>query len=371
MKYVINAEKFVDVIQACGLMVPEEVLVEVVDDMIPGAVIASAANHQFVIKHESWDTFTDLIEKENHTQLSHYLESRFEGIKYVPQFYHESDQGVIGFAADMENKLSKEISEIISARVSGLIAGSTYHIKRLASMINKCISEIANDGNIVKDKDAMLTFDIKEGTEHELCFCLDFIDPVNESENSEIMIMRTPMTEEQKIIYFGELQEPIEASLNEVSDYLSAFFCSKLVNDSAEAKEFATSLVMGTVMTQFMNLRPMLVSFGGRDNWRLFGDLTPNSEACHEILDKEIEYLVNYLKGEVPLDGDTVLTEMPDIYSVDMANFEIYPRDQYNQPIGPAMRKASEHFHMRYSEGFMELMKVRIRQSDSRHFFFA
>lgn len=131
------------------------------------------------------------------------------------------------------------------------------------------------------------------------------------------------------------------------------------------------SLLNGTILSQFLNLRPMLISFGGRDNWRLFGGESPNSKVCHEIMDKEIEFLVDYLQNKVVLDEGVELDREVDIYSVDMKDFNIYARDKYNQVIGNAIVGASEFFHLRYSEGFMELFKLRLRQSDNRHFFFA
>lgn len=368
----INPEKFVSVAEICQLSMPPEIAVIIDDEIVPELVIASVANHRFEVPKDAWERFCLAVEQEDANLFKAYLEGR-QGVRYTPMFHEEGEEVHYINPLLTKPELTQEMTQLIMARVSGVIAGTIPIVNRLGAICNHAIVDVANNGEIIKDKDAMLSFDVDLKQEiFKLVPCLDYIDPVMEEETS-VQIHRTPMTKEQLELYFPnkEIREKFLSLIADANGYINNLYQSKLIKNSQAVKRVTSGLIESTIVSTFMDLQVKLVSFGGRDNWGLFGDLTPNSKACHEILDREVEYLVDYLKNKVVLDDGVTPEREIDVYSVDLERFDIYGRDVNNTVVTPPLVAASAHFHLRYSEGFMELFKLRLRQNDSRHCFFA
>lgn len=368
----INVEKFVSVAEVCQLNMPPEIIILIDDEIVPELVIASVGPHRFEIPKDVWERFCLAVEQEDAQLFKAYIEGR-NGVRYTPMFYEENEEQFYINPLLAKPELSEEMTQLIMSRVSGVIAGVVPLVNRIGAICNHAIVEIADNGEIIKDKDAMLSFDVDLNAKpFKFIPCLDFIDPVMEKEG-DVKIHRTPMTTEQLELYFPnrEIREKFIQLLDQASGYINNLYESKLVKNSDAVYWMARGLVESTIVNTFMDLQSKLVSFGGRDNWGLFGDLTPNSKVCHEILDREVEYLVDYLKHKVVLDEGVTPNGEVDIYSVDLERFDIYGRDVNNKVITPPLIAASGHFHLRYSEGFLELFKLRLRQNDSRFVFFA
>lgn len=367
---ILDELKFVDTLMALGMVLPKTITVET-KTLESGDVIASAGAHGFQVKPDAWTKFCNNVNNDKVDAIAGMMESMYSGVKYIAVEVPETQQEEI-LPSVVENltELPDNITDAITQRVSTIISIAGVNMRKIATLINHQIVRVAEDGNIVKDFDAILSFDFEEDESKpfKLFVCFDKIPATYEKE-TVVEVVRTPMSKEDKTLYLGEHLGAIEQGLTEICDAVNNLYQSKLVSFSNLAIEFAKGLIKGALIVPFLDQTPKFVSFGGVDNWRLFGDLTPNSEACHKLLDQEVEYLVTYLKEYIVPDS-VELHGHPNILSIDLQHLGVYARDEHNKVLSGNLEEASAHLQGRWSEGFAELLKLRLAQNDSRHCFY-
>ncbi|UOX39492.1 hypothetical protein [Aeromonas phage ZPAH34] len=362
-----NKENFVTLLNSVGMFLfhDNEVKIETKEN---GDFIASAGPHGMLVNPSIKPIFIDCVSKCDQTKFAELLESAYSGVKYIPIVNDE--EIVIEKQIETLEELPVEIKNQIESRVSSVLTIAAMEIKAIANLVNKRIEEVSKDFNIVKDFDSLLSFDYNESNDQpfKLFFCFDKIPPILDGSEG-IEILRTPMTKADKKLYFGDEYPKIKQHLDNVNETINNFYQSKLVSLSDMCLKYAQVLVNNSVVKAFLDNHFKFISFGGVDNWRLFGDLTPNSKACHAIMDKEVEYLVNYLKtyripDHVELKGEV------DFLSIDLNHLGIYARNNLFKLVSKALQEPSDHFGLRWSEGFRELMKIRLAQNDSNYCFY-
>lgn len=367
---ILDELKFVDTLIGLGMILPKTITVET-KTLESGDVIASAGPHGFQVKSESWTKFCNEVNNDKVDVIAAMMESMYSGVKYIAIDIPESSQEeIIPSAVENLTKLPDNIADAITQRISTIISIAGVNIRKIATLINHQIARVAEDGNVVKDFDAILSFDFEEDESKpfKLFLCFDKIPATYEKE-TVVEIIRTPMSKEDKTLYLGEHLASIEQSLAEICDAVNNLYQSKLVSFSNLATEFARGLIKGALIVPFLDQTPKFVSFGGIDNWRLFGDLSPNSEACHKVLDQEVEHLVTYLK-EYSIPESVELYAQPNILSIDLQHLGVYARDENNKVLSGNLEEASAHLQGRWSEGFAELLKLRLAQNDTRYCFY-
>lgn len=352
-----NANNFVDFLHFTNFILPEEGMMELDEDEENGLIKISIGEHLFVIKRPFWKKFCILVQQENYPELLQKLGELGEYFKYQAVQSDELNKVPSVMLEKLED-VPAEVKDRVQQRLSGIVTLTGIKIKRLAEIINTRIDVVARDSSIIKDFDAYLTLDVDYEDGFKLFICFDKIQPIFE-QPTDIQILRTRMTEPDIELYLGEEYKEIRKILDAIEDSINGLLESKLVSFSSLTKEFVVNLVNGSVVQHLMSITPVFISFGGVDNWRLFGDLTPNSEVCHKLLDQEVEYIVKYLKN-IPL------SEGVDYYAVDLNHLTVYGRNDLNKTVTDPIPQHSDHLSLRYSEGFFDLLLLRLKQSDNK-----
>lgn len=362
-----NKENFITLLNASGMFLihDNEVKTETKEN---GDFIASAGPHGIEVSSGVLSKFIDCVFKCDQITFAQMLESTFSGIKYKAIDIQPEDINV--FQDETVEELSTEIKNIIESRVSSIITIAGMEIKALAGLINKRIDDVSKDFNIIKDFDALVSFDYEEDITKpfKIFLCFDKIPPILDGSGA-IEILRTPMSKDDKKLYFGPSYAEIKQRINKINEAVIALYESKLVSSSEKSFKYAQTLINNTLVKAFLDDNIKFISFGGIDNWRLFGDLTPNSKACHAIMDKEVEYLVAYLK-EYKIPDHIELSGQVDFLSIDLNHLGIYARSNLFKVVSKALPEPSDHFGLRWSEGFAELMKIRLAQNDTQYCFY-
>lgn len=357
----LNEEKFVNVLGNMGMYIPQNASVKV-KQQETGHVIASVGGHQFKVRGDVWVRFVKDIEQEKVESIYGLMESSLSGVEYIAILEDAELDIELPLACENVEELSNEIKDAINERVSNIITFVGGKVRKIAELVNIQIPILERNGDIIKDFDGMLSFDTKLGEEFNLYLCFDKIPPIFETPTT-IEIMRTPMSEDDKKLYLGETLPLITKMIDEINESIQNLYKSKLVSFSDLSKKYVSDLITGAIVNHILEITPIIISFGGVDNWRLYGDLTPNSEVCHKLLDKEVEHLINTLQA-IPLQ------EGVDFYSIDLQQLGVYGRNNNYQVVTGVVVEVTKALESRWSNGFMELFKLRLRQNDSKHLFF-
>ncbi|WNV45966.1 hypothetical protein [Aeromonas phage AerS_266] len=362
-----NKENFITLLNTSGMFLIHDCEVKT-ETKENGDFIASAGPHGIEVTSGVKSKFIDCVVKCDQLTFAQMLESAFSGVKYKPMDIEPED--LIVEQTDNSDQLSDSIKNVIESRVSGILAIAGMEIKAIANIVNKRIDEVAKDFSIIKDFDGLLTFDYEEDNTKpfKIFMCFDKIPAILDGADA-IEILRTPMSKDDKKLYFGNQFVDIKQRMNKINETVNNLYKSKLISESDAYLKYAQTLINNSLVKTFLDNHFKFISFGGIDNWRLFGDLTPNSKACHAIMDKEVEYLVNFLKeykipDHIPLSGEV------DFLSIDLNHLGIYARNNLFKVLSKALPEPSDHFGLRWSEGFAELMKIRLGQNDTQYCFY-
>lgn len=357
----LNNEKFIAVLNQLGMIVPSDAEVSVIDNISEGHVIASVRGHQFKVRGDTWERFVARVDTNSHMEIYEMLQSRFSGLEYIPVLEdHEDDIPTVTKDA---TELPFEYREMIHQRLSSIVGVVGSRISNIATAVNTRTDAVAKDVNFIKDFDGMFSFDIPEEERFKMVMCFDKIPPIT-AIGETIEILRTPMTTEFKLAFFGpEALKVVEKEIKEIEDVVNAFLDSKLVNSSELAKKYVMGMFAGAVTNCIMNITPTVVMFGGTDNWRLFGDSTPNTIACRKFLEPEVQHVIDTLKA-IPLKDNVV------VYSLDLSKMGIYGRDVNNKVVTCLLLDVTNDLTSRWSDGFLDMMRIRLAQNDSPHLFY-
>lgn len=248
----------------------------------------------------------------------------------------------------------------VDDRMAGLTKAAAQCIITTAQLINKEMEKVLLDTSIVKDFDAIITFLTEPGRNFGLQLCLDKIKPIDAG-NEEIVIPRTPITEEDFKTYFPTAHEKITVQLNMINDLVKGMFESKRIAESEELTKYAEMLVNGVIVKQFLDQNINYIAFGGRDDWSSFGKETPNNKACFAYLDQEVDKIFKLLDG-IPLQ------EGVEVWSIDLDTFAIFGRKD-NKVVTPALQGYTADILKDYSQGFERVLTMRMSLIDSPHIF--
>lgn len=350
-----NSDKFVSFLHFANFVLPEEGIMELDEDTVNEVTKISLGEHLFTISKKFWNKFCKIVEKEELGELLQMLEEIDGPFKYSTK--PSVDDFLPNLAEDLK-ELPDNVKDVIQQRISGIVNITGVQIRRLAEIINKRIEDVSRDVNIIKDFDAFLTLDVTYEKGFKLFLCFDKINPIF-NEPTDIQILRTPMSNEDIKLYIGEDYKEIRRLFTLIEEGVNSLLECKAASFSSLAKDFAISLVNGSIVQHLLQITPVFISFGGVDNWRLFGDLTPNSTVCHKLLDQELEYIVKYLK-DIPLE------EGVDYYAVDINHLTVYGRNNLNKTVSGPFAKHSDHLSLRYNDGFFNLLMLRLKQSDNK-----
>lgn len=248
----------------------------------------------------------------------------------------------------------------VEDRMTGLTKAAAQSIITTAQLINKEMEKVLLDTNIVKDFDAVITFRTEPGRNFGLEMCFDKIKPIDAG-NDNIVIQRTPITEEDLKTYFPTTHEKITVQLNLVNSLVKAMFESKRIVKSEELTKYAEMLVNGVIVKQFLDQNINYIAFGGRDDWSSFGKETPNNQACFVYLDQEVDKIFKLLDS-IPLQ------EGVEVWSIDLDTFAIFGRKD-NKVVTPALQGYTADILKEYSQGFERVLTIRMSLIDSPHIF--
>lgn len=249
----------------------------------------------------------------------------------------------------------------IDRRMEGLITASKGTIREIAGIINKRMEEVAEDTDIVKDFDGILTFNTGLGEEFKLELCFDKVPPVSETNNG-LVIERTPITLDDLKTYLGDAGKAILTRLDHINQMVSALFNSKKIAESKELTRYVGMALNATLVRAFLDQNVTYISFGGKDDWSSNGKETPNNKACFEILDAETEKLFQLLDN-IPKE------EGVDVYSVDIDTFGVFGRNNNNKVVTPVLEGYTEQILKDYSQGFERVLSLRLAQLDTPYIF--
>lgn len=248
----------------------------------------------------------------------------------------------------------------VDDRMGGLTKAAAQCIVTTAQLINKEMEKVLLDTSIIKDFDAIITFRTEPGRDFDLQLCFDKIKPVDAG-NEEIVIQRTPITEEDLKTYFPTGHEKITVQLNLINSLVKALFESKRIAESEELTKYAEMLVNGVIVKQFLDQNIDYIAFGGRDDWSSFGKESPNNKACFVYLDQEVDKIFKLLDN-IPLQ------EGVEVWSIDLDTFAIFGRKD-NKVVTPALQGYTANILKDYSQGFERVLTMRLSLIDSPHIF--
>lgn len=354
----LNFENLISLISAQGLQLPENIECFLDDEKVEGHVIASVAAHQYVIRNDNWDLFVATVKNANLEDWLGVLENITVAINYRVIMEDGRDEKVIKPFGTVSDGIDPQVQTLLLERASGLLSICASKIARIAKLVNLAQERVQDDGDIIKDFDALVTFNTELGHGFGPVLCMDKI-PYVFGDMETFEIQRTPFTDADKKLYLKFEHERIDAELKDLTDTIQAFLQSKLVKSSIHTEEMAINIVNAAMVMNMLDQHIRFISFGGRDNWRLSGGTTPNSARCHELLDEAVEELFELLEVIPKPEG-------VDYWAVDVRTLNIIGRDSENRNVGTPLEEESSIMTSRYNEGFLEMMKLRLRLIDNK-----
>lgn len=358
----LDFNNLVNLVRGMNLGLPEEIVIKLDQNEDNTGLIASVGVHVFKVGRVVWDRFCGVVKGGHVDEFVGLLKAKEVDVEYEIAFEDEErDKPVMPVFGENWDKLPPEVENLIIERGSGVMSVAAGVIGKIATIVNEVIDRVARDGDIIKDRDVMMTFDTEFGEKFNPVICLDYIPTIIES-LEPIQIVRTPMTEEDRERYFGKDADEIDRLIKQLIEVINVFYSSKLVSSSKLIKDLVVSVIDGAIVSQFLDLHIKFISFGGFDNWRLTGDLTPNSEACHAIMDVQVEEIYKFLNS-IPLQ------EGVDYWAIDLKTLGIYGRNNENHLVTGPLVEESDAITARYCDGLVDLLKLRLSMNDNKHIF--
>lgn len=317
----------------------------------------SLGQHAFYIKKAFLPKFWLILSKEDFKLIEELIEAE-DDVKYLPIGY----VGEYTFdESDPFYQTTGQDFDALEDRVSKLARTAAQSIQHIALLVNEDQRTVLDDTNKVKDFDGILTFNSELGKDFGLHLCFDKVAPVSD-ENDGLVIDRTKMTDEDKVMWFPKNHAAIDKALGHINELVRVFYASKVVTWNEYIAKYAEMSVDCSILKAFLDQNIEYITFGGKDDWRVNGVDTPNNKACFEILDQELEGIIKYLDA-IPK------TEGVDIYSIDIDTYTVFGRNDNNHVVTPIVQGHTEHLLKRYSRGFERLLSTRMGMSDNAHFF--
>ncbi|QDJ96951.1 hypothetical protein PQC07_gp054 [Aeromonas phage D3] len=354
----LNFENLINHVYAMGLQLGENIDCAADDKVVDGHVIASVGVHRFVVRNDTWDTFVNVVNNGTTDEFYGMVNSVQVAIRYEVIMESPNDYKVIPVVGTEVKEIPKALEQLLLERTTGLMSICAGAMGRIAKLVNIAQDRNQRNGELVKDFDAMLTFntELGHGFKPELCF--DKI-PAILREYEGFHIDRTPFTQELKEQFLTHEYKLIDRELEILHDVVQAFLNSKAVKSMVLAEELAINVVNSALVAPLLDQQITFISFGGVDNWRLTGDLTPNSQKCHDIMDVEIESIMDMLRT-LPLE------EGVDYWAIDTKTLNVYGRTELNAT-SEKPHDISEAISLSYCDGLLELLKVRLSMHDNKH----
>lgn len=319
----------------------------------------SCGHHSWIIKSAFLPKFWLMLDTFEYYALSQLALAEDE-IAYKPFVPYENITGEIDTSGSFYSLTGEDFVNVEN-RVSGLVTAVVQSIKETASIINTEMDLVAKDGSVVKDFDGVLTFDSPIGVDFKVHLCFDKLKPVAVG-SSDVLIGRTPITPEDMKTYLRDSGPKVQSRLDHINQIVHAFTKTKAVNKDPALVDYASILINGTVLNAFLNQTIMYISFGGMDNWSIFGKENANNKECFKYLDVEIEKIIALLNS-------IEKTEGVDIYSMDIDTFAIFGRNFDNKVVTPALQGYTQDILDSYSKGFEQTLTARMSMIDNQHFF--
>lgn len=248
----------------------------------------------------------------------------------------------------------------VEQRIEGLDKAVGATIKHVAKLINKAMENVARDVSIVKDFDGIITFTTPLGADFKLQLCLDKVAPIHDNVE-DVLIERTPITEEDLNLYLKDDAKKVLSSLENVNELVRSVFRSKAVKGNSRLLKYSEYLVNTHIVKTFVTQTINFISFGGVDNWSSRGKETPNNKACFVFLDQEVDKLLDLIDS-IPKE------EGVDTYSIDIETFGIFGR-RNNKVVTPAVPDVTAEILKHYSQGFERVLSLRLAQLDTPRVF--
>lgn len=323
----------------------------------------SLGNQQFYIPAEAYNRFWVDIEKDIDAVAMEIGDSIWAAKDVFFPLRVRPAPGEIVFTVDETDDFYSLMGiEFINVenRIRGVMTAASHVIRDIARFVNKEMSEVALNTDIVKDFDGILTYRTETGRKFKLDLCLDKVKPVDDS-NDNIVIQRTPITPEDLKTYLPNAGEKILGQLKTINDAVAAMFQSKRIAENEELMHYAEILLNGVLVSLFLDQNINYITFGGRDDWSSMGKETPNNKACFVYLDQEVDRIFKLLE-EIPLE------EGVEVWSIDLDTFAIFGRKD-NKVVTPALQGYVEGILKPYSQGFEKILTARMSLLDSPHIF--
>lgn len=248
----------------------------------------------------------------------------------------------------------------VEDRVRGLMTAVSQAIRDTARFVNEEMSKVNLNTDIVKDFDGIVTYRTETGRKFKLELCLDKIKPIDEG-NGNIVIQRTPITQEDLETYFPNAGSKVIGQLDLVNNLVRTVFESKRIAENEDLTRYAEMLINGVLIPPFLDQNITYIAFGGRDDWSSMGKETPNNKACFVYLDQEVDRIFKLLES-IPLQ------EGVEVWSIDLDTFAIFGRKD-NKVVTPALQGYTEDILKNYSQGFERTLTNRMTLLDSPHIF--
>lgn len=322
----------------------------------------SLGNQAFFIPVKDYGRFCLELEKDIESVIAEVGESIWDynmpikvrpvvDLTDIPFTIDESDEFYSLMGIDYTN---------VEQRLRGLMTAATHTIKEIAAILNKEMSAVALNTDIVKDFDAILTFNTELGRNFNMHLCMDKVLPIDLA-NIDLEIPRTPITPEDLKTYLPDAGEKVKSRLEYINGLVRSVFESKRIAESPELTRYAEMLINGVLVSQFLEQNVTFFQFGGRDDWSSLGKETPNNVACFKYLDEQTEKLFELLNS-IPLQ------EGVDVWSLDLDTFAIFGRKD-NRVVTPALQGYTANLLAPMSHGFERVFTMRLSLIDSDHIF--
>lgn len=320
----------------------------------------SLDGHTYRCKIDFFNKFWSLLEQLEYAQVLDFLEDPTkEELSYVP---HIPINLVDGSFDESTLTTALGVNFInVDNRLHKLVTATSSTIKEIAAIINAEMDRVAKDTTIIKDCDAILTFDTELGENFEVHLCMDKISPIDEK-NSGLVINRTKLTKADEQLYLSESKDKLKSRLDHVNQLVKDFILSKDVNYDDTVKKYAMNALDITIAKAFLDQKVYFITFGGLDNWSLKSEDTENNKVCSAIIDDEVNHLIAMLDN-LPKEGDIT------IHSLDIDTFTVFGRNSDNRVLTEPLPEITSKILNRYSKGFEFVLTQRLSQLSNNHFF--
>lgn len=252
----------------------------------------------------------------------------------------------------------------IEKNVENLARAISPNIMAIGKALNAHQKRIKADGNIIKDHDCKVTFDVTMDKDAERPFnmfiCMDKVPPFITCREDTI-ITRKPVENPAEV--FGEEWEVMGRQIDLIN--AQVYHLLESTNKTECLYNYCFDMINGSLVRVILDHVIHLYDFTGDEGFGLKGEMSPNAEACHKYFDEAIGKTFEYLEK---LDEERKV-EGIDLYAIDIETMAIFGRTKENRTVGKSLPEESEKFINQFSSGFEQALKRRFALIDNPHFF--